>query len=100
MGKLHIRTASWTEGGKNYTDGLTYCGKDVYADSPSGMPNRIEAVPMQTNMKWYRNYDRVQTAIMFGDMCKVCQRHLPQAFVKSSIKRKADMDARLTAAGF
>ena len=99
MGKLHIRTPNWTEGGRTFTDGLTYCGKDVHADTPSGKANRIDAVPMQTGTEWYRNYDRVQSAIMFGNMCRVGQRHLPQGIVQSAAKERARLNARIASAG-
>ena len=69
--KLHIRQPGWSENGRNYTNGLTMCGKDVHAESPTGKANRIMAVYP------HKAQARIQSAQRFGDMCKRCNRYIP-----------------------
>ena len=84
--QLHIRTPDWTKDGRNYTDGKTHCGQDVHTDAPSGRANRIDAVLIDTPIRYQRAYERL--------LCASCQRHLPAGLVKSARQYQARIDAR------
>ena len=92
--QLHIRTPDWTKDGRNYTDGKTHCGQDVHTDAPSGRANRIDAVLIDTPIRYERAYGRLLSAIATNNMCASCQRHLPAGLVKSARQYQARLDAR------